>query len=413
MNPRILRSELVNNVLGQGDDLLKVGRGRHLEPGVVAYDNEDGSKITYLLTREAIEAMRPTAKGIPLVGSTGDFDHVKINAQDAARGKYDGTVIESYAGPEGWEYVLFQINDPATAEKCAEGYELSCAYIPTDVDETPGVWHNVPYDAIIRNGQYTHVAVVPNPRYEGATIELLNSKGGIVNKALKSILAALVPAKQLREIVNSIEADEKAKTDALEKANADKKAQAQTAFDEAMKNAKTEEEKAAAKAAFEKANADLAAPKADLPPEPLGGGDVTPEPGMPAQGVKKNDVPAESAKEGESQAQETAEQKVARENAAAAAKAAEDKAALEKKNAEEAAAKKAAEEKAEQERVNSLELKNRAEAQAKKDAERRERFNALKRDAEERGGTVGSPFVGIISAQEKADLGRDRYGSRK
>jgi hypothetical protein len=435
---RIVRSEPISNSLGRGDDLLKVGRGKHLEPGVVAYDNEDGSRITYLLTREAIEAMRASAKGIPLVGKAGGFDHVKVEKGK----KYDGEVLESYAGPDGWEYMLFQINDQATAGKCADGFQLSCAYIPTEVDETPGVWHNVPYDAIIRNGQYTHLAVVPNPRYDGATIELLNSNGGIVNKALKSILAALVPAKQLREIVNSIEEDEKAKADADKAA---KKAEAQNAFDAAMKDAKTPEEQAAAKAALDKANAALdapetpagapeagkepqkapvaapeapvEAPKADLPPQPLGGGDVTPEPGMPGQGPKKapqaaNDAPpapaagapavppavaAEAAAEGETPAQEAAE-----------------KAALEKKNAEEAAAaekaKKDAEAKAEAERERQNAIKT---ARAVKEALMRERFNDLRQRAAERGGSAGTPFVGHTSASDKENLGRERYGSRK
>jgi hypothetical protein len=408
---RLIRAELANNILGQGEDLMKVGRGKHLEPGVVAYDNEDGSKTTYLLTREAIAAMRPTMKGIPLIGKAGGFDHMKVNEADAKRGKYDGEVLESYDGPEGWEHVLFQIRNKETAEKCADGYQLSCAYVPTDVEETPGVWHNVPYDAVIKNGQFTHLAVVPNPRYEGANIELLNSmSGGIVNKTLKAILAAVIPIAQLKELVNSIEEDQEKDS---------KKAKAKADFDQAMANAKTPEEKAAAQAIFEKANAEADAPPvapqdaagappapvSQVPPQPLGGGDVVPEPGMPGAGAPKakpNAAPegmppaaaAEAAKEGEPAAQEAAE-----------------KAALEAKNAKEASEKAEADKKDREERANALKaFKIKAEA---KDAERRERFNSLRKAAQERGGTVGTPFVGVVTSQEREDLGRDRYGSRK
>jgi len=284
---RAILGPLVNAAPGAWQPKARQGVGKHLEPGVVTYDNDDGSKTTYLLTRAAIDKMRPTAAGKPVVGKSGGFDHVKVEEGK----KYDGQVTDGFwDGESGWESINFALDNAETAQACERGFEFSCAYIPTEVDETPGLWHNVPYDAVILNGEYTHFAVVPNPRYEGATIELLNTNpGGIMNKVLKAVLA-LVPRKDLREVFNSIEEDDKKKAD-LEKKNAADTAKAKADFDEAMKNAKTDEEKAAAQAAFEKANADIAAasgaapeqpaPAVDLPPEPLGGGDVQPEPGDP------------------------------------------------------------------------------------------------------------------------------------
>lgn len=454
---RLLRSELINNVLASGDNLLKVGRGKHLEPGIVHYGEESGGPITYLLPREAIEAMRPTAKGKPIVGRAGGFDHLKVNAADAAAGKYDGAALESYDGRDGWEWLLFQLKDAQTAEKCEDGYEFSCAYIPTEVDETPGVWHGVPYDAVIKNAEYTHFAIVPNPRYQGAKIELLNSQGGIVNKALKAVLS-LFPVKDIKEILNSMEEDQK-------KAREEKLAANKTAYDEAMKNAKTDEEKAAAKAAFEKANAEAGAePQADLPKLPLGGGDAPHEPGVPGtqdggaetpeQKAKREldkqnaDAAAAKAKEEEDRKKLEAEKEASLQNelgnawakftadmiddAGLAKKVLVNSAGAVKPYAEQPDEVKAGWKSAYlgasgtnlTERCNSLgakataavELRNaakaKAEKEAKEEAARTERFNALKRAAEERGGTAGSPFVGIVSAQEKEDLGRARYGSR-
>jgi len=119
-------------------------------------------------------------------------------------------VIEGFDSGDGWESLRFMVWDPETKKKCVEGkYELSCAYVPTGTDGQPGLWHNCKYDEKILTGEYTHVAVVPNPRYEGAVIELANSlkKGGIVNRALKAVLS-LVPVAELKEIVNSIESDQ-------------------------------------------------------------------------------------------------------------------------------------------------------------------------------------------------------------
>lgn len=424
---RLIRSELINNVLmgDQGSMVSsKIGRGKHLEPGVVAYDNEDGSRITYLLTREAIEAMRPSAKGIPLVGAVGGFDHMKVNAADKASGKYDGEVLESYNGTDGWEWMLFQIKDDKTAAKCADGYQLSCAYIPTEVDETPGVWHNVPYDAIIRNGAYTHLAVVPNPRYEGAEIELLNSKKEpIMNKVLKAALA-LFPIKDVKEVINSLEEDKKKEAEEAAKAEkekknaerADKRAAAQEAYDSAMKNASNDEDREKAKSMLEKMNAEIDAPAGeaaekkdgDLPKKPLGGGDVTPEPGTPGHKVEAKNAEDEKAKEKEKADKEALEKKNAEDKDA---KEKADKEAEEKKNADDAAKKAEDEKKKEDERKNALEIKTKATAEAKAEVLRVERFNALRAAAEERGGDAGSPFVGVVTQTEKEDLGRARYGS--
>jgi hypothetical protein len=397
---RVIVSPLTNTV--QGKIAGRKGMGKHLEPGVVKYDNDDGTSITYLLPLAAIEKMRPTAAGKPVVGKSGGFDHVKVE-----QGKqYDGEAIDSFwDGESGWEAFNFDKMNDETARACEKGFQISCAYIPTDVDETPGKWHNVDYDAVILDAEYTHFAVVPNPRYEGATIELFNSTGGgIMNKVLRAALS-LVPFAQLKEVVNSIEKEEAAKKELTEKRNSAIGA-AKTAFDEAMKNAKTDEEKAAAKSAFEKANAEAEAmpvePKADLPKEPIGGGDVPPEPGMPGLTPQKPTVPANAAPPTPPETPEQAQER--------------EKLALEKKNAEDAAAKKAADEKAEKEKAaevaNALKIKTEAEAKAKKDAERRERFNSLRKVAAERGGNVGSPFQGHETLQDKEDLGRDRYGSR-
>lgn len=456
-----IRSLLINNLAAGGDEWAKRARGKHLEPGVVRYQQEDGTEKTYLLPRETIARMRPTATGKPIVGKTGGFDHRSVRPSE----KHDGYVFESLDSGDGWESIDFLVSDPETARACAKGYQLSCAYVPTETDGKPGLWHNVPYDETILDGVYTHFAVVPNPRYEGAEIELVNSKdgGNIVNKVLKAALA-LVPIKDLREVFNSIEEDEKKKE---KKAAA--LAEAKNAYEAAMKNAKTDEEKAKAKEALEKANAVAEAegdPKAPLPevkaePQlepkpgevhndpkpPIGGGDVPPEPGIPGQVQAKPAADAPPAKEPpKANAEETPEQKSEREkkeheqaynaemgkafdehaeklemSADAVRDAAGKLLPHEKQNAATKAAWKAVYDKANgktvEEKRNSLtsaittltERKN-AEAEAKR--KRDERFTALRNAAADRGGSSGTPFVGVVTMEEKQDLGRERYGSQ-
>jgi Uncharacterized protein conserved in bacteria (DUF2213) len=447
VTPTIARRELhgvlLNTVapldLGASVNGVRVGRGPHLEPGVVAYDREDGSKITYLLPREAIERGRPTAKGKPLVGKSGGFDHVKVDPKKLSAGGYDGAAVESYPLGDGYEWLLFQVKDDETADACQNGHQFSCAYIPTDVEEKPGVWHNVPYDAVIKDLEYTHFAVVPNPRYDaaqdGKRIEILNSiprKGGLVNEALKKVLIAVVGKEGLLELVNSFDADDKTK--ALDEKKNAMRAEAKNAFDAAMKNAGADAAKQTeAKNAYEKLNAEIDAMNADpaavaetpeqkatrektakvkelrdaadalekdLGAKPaLGGGDVQHDPGMGQPGGAKPQ--ATNA--------ETPEQKAAREKDAA------DKAALEKKNADEAAAKKAADEEAEKKRRES-EHQNAVKAAAAKAAKeareevlRNSNFQKLRALAEER--TSSAVAVGFQTMSDKADLGRKAYGS--
>lgn len=204
------------------DEWAKLFVGKHLEPGVVKYDNPDGTSKIYLLTREAIAKMRPTAEGKPMVGKSGDFDHKSVKPSDYVEGEVDGVAVESFDSADGWDSIRFMLWDQATKEACKKGFQLSCAYVPTETDGKPGKWHNVDYDETILNGEYTHFAVVPNPRYEGAVIQLVNSlkRGGdIVEKMLKTLLNC-IPLAQLKSLVNSIEEDEKKKTEELAKKNA-------------------------------------------------------------------------------------------------------------------------------------------------------------------------------------------------
>lgn len=279
ISPVLMNSPFKNhllNALRSDADWAKLRVAHHLQPGVVTYDNEDGSKTTYLLPLEAIAKMRKTAEGRPIVGSSGGFDHRDVKPEEFKTGDADGVVVESFANPEkGWEDIRFMVWDPETKSKCDEGYEFSCAYVPTEVDETPGLWHNVPYDAIILDGTYTHFALVPNPRYVGA--EVYNStRGGLMNKFLKVILSS-VPLSKLKEVVNSLAEDDVKKRAAVspEKGNADTPVEA----DEEARQKKIAEEKERTEAGDNPRKSEGASKL------PLGGGDVLPDPALVAAGV--------------------------------------------------------------------------------------------------------------------------------
>lgn len=368
------------NVLQNATDWPKRMKGRHLEPGLVRYndltDPETGKPlgpVTLLLPKETIDRMRPTVEGRPIINEA----HASVNPNWYNEGKADGIAIGGhFNGDDGWEWLEGFIWDDATKLNAKNGYEFSCAYVPTKVRMEPGMHHAIPYDGVIENGRYTHFAVVEKPRYKGASI-ILNALGGnmfkmLFKKAGVDSAVELDPKTEigvdnakvpLLELVNAYKAEEaaKAKIKSIENAEAlnddsmidmDGKQMPLKALKDSYRNQlKNKEDEEKKKKEAEEA---------------------------------KN---AEAAKEKEKKEKEEAEAKNAADK-----KAADEKAAADAKAAKEAELKNAADEK----------------AQAVKKAGETF-FNKLQEVANTRG--EARKIAAFTSTEDKVRLGRERYGS--
>lgn len=157
--------------------------GRHLQPGLVRYEEitnpvTQKKGVTILVTKEAIDSMRHTMKGVPLV----NWEHVRTDPDWLANGKACGIVVGSYWNPEdGWDHVDFFAWDKEAKANSKNGFKLSCMWIGDEVNWTAGLHNNLPYDGTLVKGHYNHLAVVTNPRYEGAVI-YANSIGETIMK---------------------------------------------------------------------------------------------------------------------------------------------------------------------------------------------------------------------------------------
>lgn len=180
-------------------------RARHILPGLVRYDDigeidpvtQKPKGMTLLLTKEAIDNMRPSMKGKPIV----NWYHKKVDPKDYKKGAMDGIVTAAYHNPDdGWDWIEFLAWDDSTKQNCDNGYQLSCAYVPTEVIMKPGLHNNVPYDGEIIGGTYTHVAIVKDPRYERSLI-MCNSLGGKMKKFFLKLVGKETPV----ELANSTE----------------------------------------------------------------------------------------------------------------------------------------------------------------------------------------------------------------
>ena len=170
---------------------------RFLEAGIVSYkDSKDG---ILRLTKETIDKMAPTFIGKPVL-----INHKKVGPENF-KNEAVGYVINVKFNPnDAWFHCDFLITDEKARELIEkQNYSVSCAYNVISGKEG-GSYHDIPYDGEITDGQFTHLALVENPRYEDSRISkqipemLVNDKSAhfITNKEESDM--------NIKELVNSI-----------------------------------------------------------------------------------------------------------------------------------------------------------------------------------------------------------------
>ncbi len=142
---------------------------RFIEPGLVHYDDVG----TVLVSKEVLDKMNASMAGRPIF----NVMHKEVTNQDFSAGHADGVAAhDAKFNPEkGWFEVTGLFWDEETLANIRNGYNVSCAY---DVKRwgPGGVHNNIPYDREVLEGEYTHLAIVDNPRYERAKI--IHNQGG-------------------------------------------------------------------------------------------------------------------------------------------------------------------------------------------------------------------------------------------
>jgi hypothetical protein len=135
---------------------------RHMQPGLCGYAAE---KI--LVDTEALKRILPSGVGKPVyVNHDNGTDETRLQNLHKA----DGYITEAFYNElDGWGWFkILAVSDEAH-EKIAAGWAVSNAYIPTQWG-VGGTKNNCPYDREVLDAEFTHLAIVQNPRYEGALI---------------------------------------------------------------------------------------------------------------------------------------------------------------------------------------------------------------------------------------------------
>lgn len=145
--------------------LPKVYFGLHMVEGVAEYAEPERAPFRIFIGEETIKNMDPTFKGRPVY-----VQHVDAVDLKNLQAEADGYVIRSFFNKaDGKHWAEFIVVSDAGHEAIQKGWKLSNAYMPKNLS-AGGLWHGVEYAQEVKSGEYEHLAIVPNPRYEESII---------------------------------------------------------------------------------------------------------------------------------------------------------------------------------------------------------------------------------------------------
>lgn len=145
----------------------KVFYGMHFYPGVAEYQEPDKDPFRVFINESTIRQMNPSFAGCPVF-----VEHVDEVDEDIStvRNEADGWVMESFFNQsDGKTWVKFIVVSEQGLSAIRRGFRLSNAYIPSSYGDG-GDWNGVSYRNEITGGEFEHLAIVRNPRYDESVI---------------------------------------------------------------------------------------------------------------------------------------------------------------------------------------------------------------------------------------------------
>lgn len=139
----------------------------HFYPGCAEYVEDNQKPYRVFLNDNTIRTMGPSFAGKPVFVLHVDEVEDDLNK---LRGEADGWVIESfYNQADGKHWVKFIVCSEKGEQAIKRGMKLSNCYMPKGFG-AGGTWNGITYEREITGGEYEHLAIVPNPRYEESII---------------------------------------------------------------------------------------------------------------------------------------------------------------------------------------------------------------------------------------------------
>jgi hypothetical protein len=138
--------------------------GLHFAPGVAQYKEMDGEPII-LINESTAKAMDKSFPGKPVY-----VHHVPDVNLPNLQNEADGYVVESFFNKsDGYHWCKFIAVSDAAHQAIQKGWVLSNAYEILE-NGPAGTWQGLEYQREVKRGEYEHLAIVPNPRYQQSII---------------------------------------------------------------------------------------------------------------------------------------------------------------------------------------------------------------------------------------------------
>ena len=164
------RKKLITNSLVEINENAGKGKGKYfvskfIEAGLAHY-KELGDIV---ITKETLDKFIQTMVGCPVI-----IDHEDVNDKNVEDLRVGVISRVWYNDVDGWYYCEGIITDDEAINLIKnKGWSVSCAYSFV-ADESQKTYHGKSIDMVFTDGEFLHLAIVEEPRYEGANI-VINS----------------------------------------------------------------------------------------------------------------------------------------------------------------------------------------------------------------------------------------------
>ena len=197
------------------------GKGRYfvsrfIEPGIAHYE-ELGD---ILITKETLNKFIQTMVGAPVI-----IDHEDVTDKNVDKLRVGSVSKVWFNEFDGYFYCEGILTDPEAIDLIKnQGWNVSCAYSFV-ADETKKQHNGKDIDMEFIDGEFLHLAIVKNPRYEGANIVVnaqdeQEKQDNIIENDNKGSIVMQV-LNELKEFIKSVVSNEK--EDEMKAENEDKR----------------------------------------------------------------------------------------------------------------------------------------------------------------------------------------------
>src|ERR1700744_1734004 len=145
----------------------KIMYGMHFYPGLAQYSEPNKEPFKIFLNEDTLRKMDSSFAGKPIF-----VEHVsEVDSNlDELRKDADGWVVESFFNSvDGKHWVKMIVVSDKAERAIKNGFRLSNAYIPR-LNGKAGQWNGIDYQNEVVDGEYEHLAIVNNPRYDESVI---------------------------------------------------------------------------------------------------------------------------------------------------------------------------------------------------------------------------------------------------